>query len=155
MKTLEIRRHSLTKKGEAKGSGTSLSQAGVELARAVGGEMPRFDRVVTSAIPRTAETAIAMGFAVDAIIPELCPGDPEFYSEVGHHERWSWDVPFQRFADLVAGGGPTARLSALQLGIWRDLLTAIPTAGHALVISHGRVIESGLVALIPDGDFAA
>jgi len=117
--------------------------------------LPRFDRVVTSAIPRSAETAIAIGYAVDAIMPELCPEDAELYAEIGHHERWSWDTPFQQFADLVAGGGPTARLGELQVGVWRGVLATLPENGNALIISHGRVIETGLVTLIPDGAFAS
>ncbi len=58
MRVLEVRRHSLVK------DRVHLSQAGVDLARRVGAGTGPFDRVVTSQITRTLETAIAMGFAV-------------------------------------------------------------------------------------------
>ena len=61
MKMLEIRRHSMRKEG----GGSQLSQEGVSLARQLGTSLGPFALVVTSVLPRTRETAIAMGFAVD------------------------------------------------------------------------------------------
>lgn len=61
MKTLDIRRHSLRKDG----GGSQLSQAGVDLARRIGATLGPYAQVVTTPVPRTRETAIAMGFAVD------------------------------------------------------------------------------------------
>ncbi len=51
---LEIRRHSLTKKGPARGRGSHLSAQGVALARAVGPELGPAAYVLTSAAPRVA-----------------------------------------------------------------------------------------------------
>ncbi len=68
MKTLEARRHAFTKKGAARGSGSTLSAEGVRLARQIGSEMGRFAYVVASLVPRTLETALAMGFAVDELV---------------------------------------------------------------------------------------
>ncbi|MGH2548142.1 MAG: histidine phosphatase family protein [Thermomicrobiales bacterium] len=150
---LEIRRHSRTKKGSSKGAGSHLSQAGVDLARSI--VSGPFDRVVASTIPRTSETAIAMGYAVDETIENLCPADPNLYAEVGHQERWQWERPFEAFAKLVAAGGATAELGRLQTDIWKRILTELPDGGSALIISHGRVIESGLVSLIQSGDYAS
>ena len=65
MRWLEVRRHSLTKKGAARGRGSHLSGPGITLARAVGAGLGPVGYVVTSASPRAVETAIAMGFAVD------------------------------------------------------------------------------------------
>ncbi|CAN5460965.1 phosphoglycerate mutase family protein [soil metagenome] len=153
MKVLEIRRHSLTKKGSSKGAGSQLSQAGIELARSI--SSGSYDRVVTSTIPRSSETAIAMGYAVDETIENLCPSDPNLYAEVGHQERWQWECPFEVFAEFVATGGATAELGSLQTGIWTRILTDLPDGGIALIISHGRVIESGLVSLIQSDDHAS
>jgi hypothetical protein len=60
LRVLEIRRHA-----ERDKPGPHLNQAGVEMARRVGAGLGPFERVVTSALPRTCETALAMGFAVD------------------------------------------------------------------------------------------
>jgi hypothetical protein len=68
MRIIQIRRHSYTKKGEARGRGSHLSAEGVALAREIGSQIGPFDLVLTSHSPRTLETAIAMGFAVDVIV---------------------------------------------------------------------------------------
>jgi broad specificity phosphatase PhoE len=65
MRWLEVRRHSLTKKGSTRGRGSHLSAEGVVLARLVGDSLGPFAVVVTSASPRAIETAVAMGLAVD------------------------------------------------------------------------------------------
>jgi hypothetical protein len=62
---LEVRRHSMTRKGATLGRGSQLSQEGVALARVVGECLGQFAYVVASASPRAIETAIAMGLAVD------------------------------------------------------------------------------------------
>jgi len=59
MRMIEVRRHSLVQ------DHVHLSQAGIDLARPVGSTLGPFNRVVTSQILRTVETAVAMGFAVD------------------------------------------------------------------------------------------
>jgi hypothetical protein len=68
MRTIEIRRHSYTKQGEAQGHGSHLSADGVRLAREVGAQIGPFAYVAASVVPRTVETAIAMGFAVDDLL---------------------------------------------------------------------------------------
>src|SRR5262245_40559339 len=62
---LEVRRHSYTKKGAARGRGSHLSAEGVAFARAIGATLGPFSYVVTNELPRAVETAVAMGFAVD------------------------------------------------------------------------------------------
>jgi broad specificity phosphatase PhoE len=155
MRTIEIRRHSYTKKGAGRGKGSHLSAEGVALARAGGATIGPFDLVLTSPSPRTLETAIAMGFAVDDQLDVLGDIPPEVVDEIGHHERWAWEAPFVRFAQVVAQGGATTRMGQRQQGAWMHALESIPPDGRVLVISHGRVIESGLVMCLPDGDFAA
>ena len=60
MRTLEIRRHCFTKKGADRGQGSQLSAAGVAQARRLGEHLGPFDRVLTSRVPRTLETALAI-----------------------------------------------------------------------------------------------
>ncbi len=60
MRWLEVRRHSVTKKGPARGRGSHLSTQGVELARRVGAELGPIAYVLTSTSPRAIATAIAM-----------------------------------------------------------------------------------------------
>jgi broad specificity phosphatase PhoE len=155
MRTIEIRRHSYTKKGDGRGKGSHLSQEGVALARRIGGEIGPFDLVLTSLVPRALETALAMGFAVNDCLEALGDLSPAVSAEIGYHERWAWEAPFVRFAHLVCQGGATTRMAEQQREAWLRALESVPAGGCVLIISHGRIIESGLVACIPDGDFAA
>lgn len=148
MRVLEVRRHSLVK------DHVHLSQAGIDLARRVGADLGPFDRVVTSHITRTLETAVAMGFAVDEQLTVLGTIEPDVWAEVGHHDRWSWSDPFTAFARLVERGGATARLGRTQAEAWRAIVEELPENGRALVVSHGRVIEAGVVACFPHTDYS-
>lgn len=153
VRVVEVRRHSYTKKGESRGVGSHLSAAGVRLARAVGAETGPFEYVAVSAQPRTLETAIAMGYAVDAIGDVVGDVDWDgFLAEVGHHERWAWEHPFALFATMAKRGGATKRLGEAVRTAWLDASYRAGTAGAALVVSHGRVIETGLVTCFPDAD---
>ena len=154
MRYIEIRRHSYTKKGAARGKGSHLSAEGVALARRVGETIGPFDLILTSPGPRALETAIAMGFAVDDQLDALGDIPPEVVDEIGHHERWTWEAPFVRFAQVVAQGGATARMGQRQQEAWMQALESAPLDGQVLVISHGRVIEAGLVSCLPHADFA-
>jgi broad specificity phosphatase PhoE len=155
MRTIEVRRHSYTKKGACRGKGSHLSAEGVGLARRIGGEIGPFDLVFTSPVPRTLETAIAMGFAVDDQLEALGDLSPAASDEIGHHERWALKEPFLTFARLVRSGGATTRMGERQREAWVRAVESAPPGGRVLIISHGRIIESGLVTCIPDGDFAA
>ena len=154
-RTIEIRRHAYTKKGAARGKGSHLSMAGVARARRIGDEIGPFDLVLTSQSPRTLETAIAMGFAVDEQVEAIGDISEEVVEEIGHHERWQWEVPFVMFARFVAKDGPTARMGRRQRMVWSMALESVAANGRVLVISHGRVIECGLVTCFPKGDFTS
>jgi broad specificity phosphatase PhoE len=153
MRTIEIRRHAYTKKGEERGKGSHLSTEGVALARRIGGEIGPFDLVLTSPVPRALETAIAMGFAVDDQLEALGDLPPAVLAEIGHYERWAWEEPFVTFAQFVRQGGPTARMGERQREAWVRALESVPSGGRVLIISHGRVIEAGLVSCLPGDDF--
>jgi hypothetical protein len=100
------------------------------------------------------ETAIAMGFAVDDVIEALGPEDQNLYREIGHHERWGWASPFAEFARLIGFGHETAALSHLVSTHFRSMLAQIPEDGRALAISHGRVIECGVLPFVSADDYA-
>jgi broad specificity phosphatase PhoE len=155
MRMIEIRRHANTKKGEGRGKGSHLSTEGVALARQIGAEIGSFNLVLTSPVPRALETAIAMGFAVDDQLDVLGELSPAVVEEIGHHERWAWEKPFATFAHFVRQGGPTAIMGERQKEAWVRALESVPSGGRVLIISHGRIIESGLVSCIQDGEFAA
>jgi broad specificity phosphatase PhoE len=146
---LEVRRHSLTKKDEARGRGSHLSAEGVALARAVGGRLGQFARVVTSPLPRAIETAVAMGYAVDDLVDlpsGYVPG------EVEHHAQWTWEQPYVRYAELIARGGGIARVAGEARQVFTRLVMAAPEGASVLVISHGGTIEPALVACVPHAD---
>jgi hypothetical protein len=134
MRWLEVRRHSLTKKGSARGRGSHLSAEGVALARAVGESLGPFAAVVTSASPRATETALAMGFAVDDAV-ELPSGYVP--GEVDHREQWGWPHPYRIYAELLGRGGGLATVAEAHRCIWTRVVEAVPDGAAALVVAHG------------------
>lgn len=147
MRWLEIRRHSLTKKGDSRGRGSHLSPRGVALARRIGAGP--FAYVLTSASPRAIETAIAMGHAVDDTI-EMPSGYVP--GEVAHHEQWSWPQPYVRYAELLGHAGGLASVVHTLRSHWTRAVEAEPDGSSALVISHGGSIEPTLVSCLPEAD---
>jgi broad specificity phosphatase PhoE len=144
MKTLEIRRHSIRSK-----PGDHLNQDGVTLARRVGEGMGPFDSVVTSTLSRAFETAIAMGFAVDA--------QNELMSSYGAEvEREApWPLPFMLYAEVVQKGGAAARYAHQLSSFYTQLVNSLGEGRAALVINHGGILELGVVACLPDADYAS
>ncbi len=118
MKTIEIRRHCYTKKGEGRGKGSHLSTEGVQQARRIGEKIGPFDLVITSRISRTLETALAMGFAVDEQQEVLGDIPADVWEEIGHQERWTWEEPFVMFAEIIARNGPTSWMGRRQKEAW-------------------------------------
>ena len=153
MPRLEVRRHAHTKKGAERGRGSHLSSEGVALARAVGAEIGPFDVVVTGVVPRTMETALAMGFAVDDAIDVGI--DDAFWSEVGEHEHWAWPDAFAGYREAIAAGGAVANVGRAQRDAWSSVLNPLPDSGATLFISHGHAIEVGLVTCLGDRDLEA
>ena len=150
MKMLEIRRHSMRKEG----GGSQLSQEGVSLARQLGTTLGPFALVVTSVLPRTRETAIAMGFAVDYELVML-PSDTAVYYEAETSRWWEATAPFAALAQLVAMYAATARHAHTIAGHWRDICTALPDGSSALLIGHSGDLEMGLIACLPTADYPA
>jgi broad specificity phosphatase PhoE len=152
MRFLEVRRHSFTKKakkGAGRGRGSHLSADGVAAARRVGQELEGVTYVAVSEAPRTLETAIAMGFAVDDVLDS-----PSGYEagEINHHDQWQWEQPFVRYRDLVDKSTALRNFAENTLRVWEQIMGRIPDGGCALVIGHGGSIEPALVVAFPQAD---
>jgi hypothetical protein len=141
VKTIEIRRHSIRSK-----PGDHLNQSGVTLARLVGENLGPFNRVVTSMLPRAFETAIAMGFAVDEQIELMSSYGEDVGREV------SWPQTFAVYAKAVKRGA-AGRYANQLAAYYADLADYLADGRAALVINHGGVLELGVVASLPDGDY--
>ena len=149
MPYLQVLRHAPTKKDAQRGSGSSLSAEGVALARRLGDRYShRFDRVITSTIPRTLETALAMGYAVDACHEELGLLTAAFWAAVPRHGHWEWDRPFDEYRQLAARDGPLRTLGRAQVEVWSAALQRLPAESAVLVVSHGHVMEAGLTCAV-------
>ena len=139
---IDHRRHSMRTK-----PGQHLSQSGVSLARRVGagefGPLPRYDRVVTSPIPRAFETAIAMGWAVGEQVERLWIGD-----DVARDLSWPLDL--DRFADVARTQPRVATFLDELARLFEAIANDLPSGGAALVVSHGGVVEMSALALLPD-----
>lgn len=149
---LAVFRHAMTKKGDARGHGSHLSSEGVALARRIGAELGAFDLVAVTPAPRTMETAVAMGFAVDAVLELRCG---YIAGEFDHHAQWAWPQPYVRFAELIRSGGKLAGNALADATVWRRLAADLPAGGRALIVSHGGSIEPVLVACLPGADHRA
>lgn len=150
MSVLEIRRHSMRKTG----GGSQLSQEGVELARRLGAEMGLYDVVAASVSPRSRETAVAMGFAVDHELLALTAGEG-VYTATEDSQWWRAEHPFVELAKVIAGDRDYHQYAHAEAGLWRDLLTPLGENDQALVIGHSGTLEAGLVAALPNADHAS
>jgi len=156
VRTIEIRRHSYTKKGDERGHGSHLSDEGVRLARRVGETIGPFAHVAASDVPRTLETAIAMGFAVDEILPFAEGLDWDaVIEEMGWHALWDVDLPFAHLAEVLPSRPQTAKMAAHYADSWLHIATSLRNGESALVVTHGLIIEAALVAALPTGDHAS
>jgi broad specificity phosphatase PhoE len=144
MKTLEIRRHSLRTQPDQ-----HLSQEGVILARRVGQAMGPFGRVVTSALPRAFETAIAMGFAVD----EQEEFINSYHESVG--KEAPWPQTFAGYAAAIRKRGAAAAYAGELAAFYHRLVESLPESDAALVINHGGIVEMSAIGCLPDADYGS
>ncbi|MEU8382857.1 histidine phosphatase family protein [Streptosporangium sp. NPDC048865] len=147
MRWLDVRRHSLTKKGATRGRGSHLSADGIALARLIGSGAGPYEHVVTSASPRAVETAVAMGCAVDDTVEMPSGYVPE---EIPRHAQWGWAEPYRRLAEIVREGRAAAAVAEAHRAIWADTVGSVAEGGSALLVGHGGAIELALVACLPD-----
>jgi broad specificity phosphatase PhoE len=141
MKTIEIHRHSIRTK-----PGQNLSQQGVTLARLVGESMGKFDRVVTSNVPRAFQTAIAMGYAVDEEVELIATFGDDVESEC------PWPASFADYAAAYHRRGATYSYAQRLAGFYVKLAESLPESGSALVINHGGIVEMSAVGCLPSFD---
>ena len=141
MKTIEIRRHSIRNK-----PGAHLSQQGVTLARLVGQNLGPFDRVMTSALPRAFETAIAMGFAVDEQNELMST-----YGDIVELEA-PWPQSLAEYGEIINKGGAAARYANRLAQVYHQLVDYLADGRAALVVNHGGIAELGAVACLPTAD---
>ena len=145
MRKVQIRRHSFTKKGEARGRGSHLSREGVLAARRLGASLGRFDTVLASTSPRTMETAIAMGAAVDDLIEMPSPVET---GEIDFHAWRTWDDPFATLRTMADASPAVNAYLTDQVARLVDALDHLADEGSALVIGHGGWIESVIARLV-------
>jgi broad specificity phosphatase PhoE len=141
MRYIEIRRHSMRRMNEA-----HLSQEGVALARKVGENMGKFGIVVTSTLPRAFQTAIAMGFAVDAQIGTLATIGDDVGAEI------SWEADYAEFSRVHSKNGVLAKFSNSLKDLISSILKPLSSDGRALIVTHGGIVQAAAVACMPDAD---
>jgi broad specificity phosphatase PhoE len=140
MKMLELRRHTMRNI-----PGDHINQAGVSLARRVGEGMGRFDFVATSTLPRAFETAIAMGYAVDAQYKTLAEMDVDL--------SWSNEGQIASIAHALRREYVQAKYSKQQRALLVEIVHRLPKGGAGLIISHGGIVESQAIILTVNEDF--
>jgi broad specificity phosphatase PhoE len=148
-RTLQVWRHAYTKQGAARGRGSHLSQAGVALARSIGASIGPFAFVAASDAPRTLETSIATGFAVDEVLDLAGDLWERAQSELAHRSARDDPKLYRRYLDLMRAGGVIAALGHRQAELWTRIIGNVPDGAQAVLISHGGLIEPGLVAVLP------
>ena len=145
MRYLEVRRHTMRVK-----PGQHLSQDGVDLARRVGSQTGPFEFVITSTLHRAYETAIAMGFAVNDQLDDLCPMGQAIEAEVG-----SFDVGFGAYGQAYHRKSAIASFMRNQADLWQMIASSVTDGGSALLITHGGIVEAGAVGCLPQAGHAA
>jgi broad specificity phosphatase PhoE len=139
MRYLEVRRHTMRVK-----PGQHLSQEGVDLARRIGNMMGPFEIVLTSTLYRAYETALAMGFAVNDQLDELCPPSQDVEIDVG-----AWDAGFAAYGAAYKRNGAVRDYAEELAQLWHSIAIGMTDKGLALVITHGGVVEAGTVGCLP------
>ena len=137
MRTLEIRRHS-----HRHAPHPHLSQSGIDLARRAGEGLGRFDRVVTSAVPRAFETAIAMGYAVDEQIEQLAMMRDDVTAVI------PWNAGYAAWAHVAQSDAVVARYTQALGALLRSIVSAVPDGGRVLIISHGGIVEASTIGCV-------
>ncbi len=138
MRILEIRRHTHRNIPQP-----HLSQIGVDLARRAGEGLGKFDRVITSTIPRAFETAIAMGYAVDEQIEQLGMMSDAVTAAI------QWNAGFTAWAQAAQRNPRVAHYTRSMADVLRSIVRALPEEGRALIISHGGIVEACVIGCVP------
>ena len=140
MKYLEHRRHT-----ERTRPYDHINQNGIDLAKKVAKTTGPFHYTLTSSIPRAVETALVLGYEVNRTDDILFHYKPELMGELGK----------QTFADIskaIELGKYTDSYSQDQIAILKEAMEEVKDGETMLVVSHGNMVEIGLVAMFPDID---
>ncbi|MEH6403581.1 MAG: phosphoglycerate mutase family protein [Sneathiella sp.] len=137
MKTIEVRRHAMRRK-----PGSHLSIEGIELANFAGTCMGEYDRVFTSTLPRSTETAIAMGYEVNECIDELGKLPEKILVKL------AWPNTLQSIAKVMETNADCSQFAKDQASIWFNCIRELPVDSRILIISHGGIIELGALGSI-------
>lgn len=140
-KTLEIRRHA-----KRNTPGANLSLEGIARARQASACAMSYAHVVTSQLPRAIQTAVAMGHAVDEEDWTLA----SMGSLVG--ESIVFDSGFAAIQHAIRtdrAAAIYAELLSLQLCHHLD---RVEPGASVLVVSHGGIVEAGIIGLLGDVD---
>lgn len=121
-----------------------VSAKGVTLAKYVGKTQQQFNLVVTSDLKRAEQTALHMGHRVDKKLHDLGSIPSAIIKYVG------WPVPFSRIAEVVDEGGVVAEFAVAQAASWSSILNQMPDSKSTLIVTHGLMIELGMVACFPN-----
>lgn len=146
MRRVELRRHAFTKKGDARDRGSHLSGDGVRAASDVGRSLGPFDYVLASTSPRTMETAVAMGYAVDGLFEMPSPVET---GEIEFHAWREWPDPFSTLRDLAQTSPAIHDYLSDQVERLLDVVRTVDDGGSMLVVGHGGWLESITAGLAP------
>ncbi len=140
MKYLEHRRHT-----ERTRPLDHINQNGIDLAKKVSPEVTAPKYTLTSTVPRAVETALVLGYEVNRMDDLLFHYKPEIMGELG-------DQSFKAIAEAIKSGKYTASYSEDQLDLFKEVLGEVKDGETVLVVSHGSMVEIGLVAMFPEMD---
>jgi broad specificity phosphatase PhoE len=140
MRILDIRRHTHRVVPQP-----HLSQIGVDLARRAGEGLGKFDRVVTSTIPRAFETAIAMGYAVNEQIEQLGMMSEAVTAAI------QWNAGFTAWSQAAQNKPGVMQYTQLMADVLRSIVRTLPDGNRALMISHGGIVEACVIGCMPAG----
>lgn len=141
MKTLTIYRHAQRTK-----PGQNLSQTGINLAKRIALGTHHYDLVATANIPRAIQTAIAFGHEVTMLDDALSHLPKNIFAKCG------WPNSLTQMSAAVSNHKIVANFAQKQADLWKTIADQIPNSSHALIISHGAIIELGILASLPDAD---
>ena len=140
MKFLEHRRHT-----ERTRPFDHINQNGIDLAKRVSSKVRPKNYTLTSPVPRAVETALVLGYEVNRMDDLLFQYKPEIMGELG-------DQSFKAIAKAIELGRYTASYAQDQLSLFKEAMNEVNDDESVLVVSHGNMVEIGLVAMFPDVD---
>ena len=143
-RTLDVRRHSIRSKPSQE-----LTEQGRMLAAKSAESLSHVDQVLVSELGRGANTAIAMGYKVSRSIPGLGDIDGALIEQI------SWPSPLSYIAEACRENEQCRAFAEAQRMHWQHGIERLPEATNTLLISHGGIMELGLIGCVPDEDFEA